>query len=369
MAPKVLFDGTVGVSYRFIYLDSGVGGWDQDLDVRAGQRNGLAGAAQPGFVLLTTGTHSGALPLRIELHRREPRLDERWDEIVEVSCDLRGRRLLVSTFDDALDRLKVRRNGPHRVRYSAFRFEDEDERDDDETALDRYLVQLWPAPMAPDSILKQTTGSAAYWHAEAGGPVEPDPTPHEQALAELAEHEAHLARERAFEHQQSLWPWGGREPSRRLRELDPRAIALAGQHRDLVDVVEALAPARQRQVALEVARRACAGDHDSPVDWTPALEALGRGGSLPAPFDDQDALDALMFGPARQVSFEGSFTRVAEVGRVPRPRIHTGVSAAAAVRGASDPDPFAAALRAIGAASWSAPDEDAFFAEVEALVR
>ena len=43
--------------------------------------------------------------------------------------------------------------------------------------------------------------------------------------------------------------------------------------------------------------------------------------------------------------------------------------AAAAVRGAADPDPLAAALRAIEAASWSAADEDAYFAVVEGLLR
>lgn len=45
------------------------------------------------------------------------------------------------------------------------------------------------------------------------------------------------------------------------------------------------------------------------------------------------------------------------------------VMAAAAVRGAGDPDPFAAALQAVEAASWSEIDEDAFFAEIDALVR
>ena len=365
MARKVLFDGGIDVSYRFVHLDSGVGGWDQEIDTRAGQRNGLAGAAQPGFVDLVVGTHSGTVSLRIELHRKEPRLDERWDEVVEVSCDLRGPRLEVSAFQDALDELRVRQNGPHRVRYSALRFDDEDTRHDHEVALDRYLVQLWPAPMGPDAVLKQTSDAAAYWHDEARGSRKENPTPRDQAEAELAELDAREAAEREDEHQQSLWRWGGREPSVRLHRLDPGASRLAIQHRDLVDAIESLAPARQRRLALEVARRACAGDRDSPVDWSPALDALARGRALPAPFDDEEALDAAMFGPRQQVSSEVTIGR----GQVPRQTIHTGVSAAAAVRGAADPDPFAAALRVVEAASWSAVDEVAFFAEVAALLR
>jgi hypothetical protein len=33
--------------------------------------------------------------------------------------------------------------------------------------LDRYLLQFWPAPPAPDRVLKQTSVTAAYWHTYA----------------------------------------------------------------------------------------------------------------------------------------------------------------------------------------------------------
>ncbi|MGI3780335.1 MAG: hypothetical protein ACRYG2_06110 [Janthinobacterium lividum] len=372
MARKVLFDGTIDVSYRFIHMDSGVGGWDQEIDHRAHQRNGLAGGAQTGFVDLVVGTHSGAVPLRIELHRKVPRLDERWDEIVEVSCDLRGRRLEVSAFDSWLDPLKVRQNGPHRVRYSALRFDDEDGRSHREAVLDRYLVQLWPAPMAPDEVIKVTSERAASWHELDPG-ARTNPSLHEQAADERAEEEAERERRdadnRAFERERRLHRWGGREPSPRLLQVDPGASRLATRDRDLADAIEELPPERQRALALEVARRACAGDHDSPVDWSPALDALEHGQAVPAPFDDEDALRTAMFGTAPEVSYEGGFVSAASFEALPRPLIHTGVTAAAAVRRAADPDPFAAALGAIEAASWSAPDEHAFFAEVSALVR
>ncbi|MGW0916873.1 hypothetical protein ACWD1Z_34955 [Streptomyces sp. NPDC002784] len=45
----------------------------------------LCGAANPGHLFLTTGLHTGRVGLTVEVHEAEPSLDERWEEIVEVS--------------------------------------------------------------------------------------------------------------------------------------------------------------------------------------------------------------------------------------------------------------------------------------------
>lgn len=372
MKAKVLADGELFVQYGFVYVDSGVGGWDEEVDQRAGQRNGLAGAAQAGFVMLTTGTHTGDVPLRFELYRKEPPVDERWDEIVEVSVDLRDRRLEVTSFDRELAVRKLRQNGPHRLRYSAIRFEDERHRREHEVALDRYLVQLWPAPMGPDEIVKKTSGVADYWHGLARK-TEPNPSLLEQAAVDRAADEAEVDRrdadERAWQRELTLGPWGGREPSPRLRALDPDATGLAQRHRDVVDAVEALPADRQRSLALEVTRRVCALDARGPVDWSPALAALEAGRPLPPPFDDEETLRDLLLGVGDGVevvvTIEGGSFR----GPAPRPVIDPAVSASAAVRGATDPDPLAAALRAIEAASWSMPDEAAFSDDVRDRTR
>lgn len=34
------------------------------------------------------------------------------------------------------------------------------------TEMDVYALWFWPAPPAPDAVVKQTSESAAYWHAE-----------------------------------------------------------------------------------------------------------------------------------------------------------------------------------------------------------
>jgi hypothetical protein len=41
--------------------------------------------------------------------------------------------------------------------------------DEGELAPDRYLLQLWPAPAAPDEIEKETSAVAGYWHRVARG--------------------------------------------------------------------------------------------------------------------------------------------------------------------------------------------------------
>jgi hypothetical protein len=34
------------------------------------------------------------------------------------------------------------------------------------TAMDVYGLWFWPAPPAPDAIIRQTSAVAAYWHTE-----------------------------------------------------------------------------------------------------------------------------------------------------------------------------------------------------------
>jgi hypothetical protein len=42
-----------------------------------------------------------------------------------------------------------------------------DTTEEGEAAPDRYLLQLWPAPEAPDVLVRQTSAIAAYWHSVA----------------------------------------------------------------------------------------------------------------------------------------------------------------------------------------------------------
>ena len=58
--------------------------------------------------------------------------------------------------------------GPYRVRVCARGRDAGDENELADEAVDFYLIQLWPAPIEPDAILRVGSRSAEYWH-EAWG--------------------------------------------------------------------------------------------------------------------------------------------------------------------------------------------------------
>lgn len=156
-------------------------------DARAGQSNGLLGAAVPGALSLMFGLHTGPEPLRIEWSETEPPVEDAWEEVVDASVDLPDQEMLLSAFEEFVD-VVVPASGPHRARFNARGMDaarEMDSRDDDEPAPDRYLLQLWPAAAAPDRIVRQTSANAAYWHRAARGESHPV-TAAQQDLAALA---------------------------------------------------------------------------------------------------------------------------------------------------------------------------------------
>ena len=161
----VLFDGEMPVQYRYIYLhpanDDQPDGFGRD-----GQLNGLCGASIPGALSMTTGLHSGEVPLRVEALDAEPEVGDRWEEVVEVSFSSDVTDLTLASFEH-FEPVALPAPGTYRVRFSASGMDEASEtdwRDAGEPVIDRYLLQLWPAPAAPDRILRQTSRSAAYWH-------------------------------------------------------------------------------------------------------------------------------------------------------------------------------------------------------------
>ncbi|WP_051798293.1 hypothetical protein [Catenuloplanes japonicus] len=52
----------------------------------------------------------------------------------------------------------------YRVRYCATGMDDAAAEPDTDDAVDRYLLQFWPADPAPDEIVRQGSAHAAYWH-------------------------------------------------------------------------------------------------------------------------------------------------------------------------------------------------------------
>ena len=67
---------------------AGVDPDDDLIDARRGQANGLCGARSDHRLAMVTGLHTGDVPLRIEWHMEEPRLDPEWEDVVEASLDV-----------------------------------------------------------------------------------------------------------------------------------------------------------------------------------------------------------------------------------------------------------------------------------------
>ena len=176
---------------------------------------------------------------------------------------------------------------------------------DDDPALDRYLMQLWPAPPAHDAVLRQTSAIAGYWHGVALDTPPPPPPPTATELADIAaaEEAEMLAQQQQFEDARELHLWSGQRPTDQLRAIGWPTPQLARRDRALVDRLAALPPDRQRTIARGAARQACEIAGIDGLDWVAAgLAALDRGAPLPAPLTDWNAVWDRLFPGATVVA-------------------------------------------------------------------
>lgn len=148
-------------------------GFDGDFDrFFAGQLNGLVGAADRSGVYLHFARQFGGSPVRCELLDAAPGApDAQWEDVVEVSVQVPdGATPRWSSWAGEEEGALAIPSGTYRLRVSARgRDAGHDMGVDHDDPLDRYLLELWPAPMAPDAILRVTSADARYWHAELGG--------------------------------------------------------------------------------------------------------------------------------------------------------------------------------------------------------
>jgi hypothetical protein len=169
---RILLDEIIETDYgQFDLVWAEPGGFDGDLDrFFAGQKNGLVGAGDPNGVYLNLARRSGGSPVKIVLYDVEPAAaDNSFQDIVEVSITIPPGSAVqwVSWAGETSGVLAGMKAGVFRLRVSA---RDRDEGAAGEFAdgpVDSYLLELWPAPAAPDSILKVGTEDARYWHREA----------------------------------------------------------------------------------------------------------------------------------------------------------------------------------------------------------
>jgi hypothetical protein len=168
---RTLLDSEVHVHYWQIYVESGDMGVPDLEGAFVGQANGMCGAAVPYGLFLITGSHTGAVGFRVERHEAPPRLDEGWEDVVEVSFRPARTEVALLDWDGQSYPLDLEPTD-YRVRYCASGMDEAREHDtrrEDEPMLDRYLLQFWPAPPAPDRVLKQASETARSEHRHVRG--------------------------------------------------------------------------------------------------------------------------------------------------------------------------------------------------------
>jgi hypothetical protein len=347
-----LFNGELWVDHSQFYVESQKDSFPaHPREPFAGQRNGLCGAASPGFLCLVTGLHTGEVGLTVESHEEPPRIDEAWEEIVEVSFTPGSDTMVLASGQDAwpleLDQVSLR------VRYCGSGMEqgrEADTRMEEEPQLDHYLLQFWPGPAEPDRVVKQTSAIAAYWHKTASElpPPPPPPTPEELAEeARRAREAEEAAAERARLAREALM-WGGRLPSDRLRQLAGSVVGMVELDRDLSEAIAEADPATQRRIARWAARRACTRAGIAGIDWiAPTLSALDRGQALPSPFDDVERTWRLLWDDER-VPHTTVIHYEPGLGEVSQQAV-----ALPALWAAAEDDPLRAALEALFAAVFT----------------
>ncbi|WP_225797396.1 hypothetical protein [Streptomyces aculeolatus] len=362
---RTVYSGELHVSYMQFYVDSRREFGEEPWDSRAGQRNGLCGAAVPGFLFCTTGLHTGRVGLTVEVHEDAPPVAECWEEVVEVSFRPTSSRTSVVPWGDGELCAAELPETDHRVRYCARGMDVEWDAEsavlDGGPPVDHYLLQFWPAPPAPELIVRETSRQAAYWHGVARG-LPPPPTAEELAEAERRRQEA-KERERAEARERAeRRRWGGRIPSERVLAAGGNVMMLVRLDRDLIDVVDAAGPAAQRDLAGWAARRALSAAGLDRVGWIAAgLDAVDRGEALAGPLADLTRAFERLFAdpdvPHTLVdSTDGSCDNVLQQ-----------AMALPALFGAAEPNPLRAALDALShaAATWGSAYPD-LFAETRA---
>ncbi|MEU4192829.1 hypothetical protein AB0E69_13080 [Kribbella sp. NPDC026611] len=281
---RTLMTGPAWVAYGQIYVESTLDDSSSLEDCFAGQQNGLCGAAVPGKLFLITGLHTGHVGFTVELYDEQPPLDDTWEEIVEASYHPLGNAALVTWASDGgfweldLDPFD------YRLRYCAQGMDAGHQGAppmDDQPLIDHYLLQLWPAPPAPDQVLKQTSAQAAYWHRSVRE-MPPQPSPAERAAAEQERQRLNALAQEAARKEALLQTWGGRLPSERVLATW-HTQELAQLDRDLVDELDAADADLLYTVARWSARRACAAAGLDQTPWVAAaLDLMDRGGDYVA---------------------------------------------------------------------------------------
>ena len=261
MTQRVVFDGRVNVDYCQVLVESG--GRTADYGAAfAGQEHGLVGAGEPGCLVLVTGTHTGAVGLRVVLHDDAPPVDPRWEDVVEATFVPAGPEVTVAgLMSDAVCVVPLPAPG-YRVRWSG---SGRDEAYDgtvgpDEALVDTYELAFWPAAPHPGQIVRQASRRGRDAH-----------------LASTPEGRAEIARR--FER-----PEWGDTPAGEVQRRAARSMV--DLDRAFAELLGAATGAQLVAVRNRVVRFVCDELATARLAWVAsALDDLDAGRPLPASFN------------------------------------------------------------------------------------
>lgn len=139
--------------------------------------NGLVVGGDSGFVAVRTGIHTGCVRVNVQaLHDEPPVAHDNWEDVAETSVAVGDPATLMVTSEDASNadsfpNLSAAGPGTYRVRVHARgRMLDYD--GSESRSREEYLIQVWPAAPADDSIVKINEAYAKQT-GMTGGPIPP----------------------------------------------------------------------------------------------------------------------------------------------------------------------------------------------------
>lgn len=153
--------GRVPVQYHQFNVSDESGSTGPDVEY---EHNGLVQVID-GVTVVLTGIHTGEVDVTVTLHETGPAPGNgEWQEVVEVSAHAASGDLMVRGMMDDLDEelpvLSFSGPGDYRLRVHARGRDTAIDLAPDEVT-EWYLIQAWPAPPAPVTVLRQNDSYGA----------------------------------------------------------------------------------------------------------------------------------------------------------------------------------------------------------------
>jgi hypothetical protein len=173
-----LFSRFVEIEYSVLLINGSHSSVNFHAEGFVGQKNGLLGVSVADAIVLRFGMAAGDIHTHIMLADFAPDLESKWEEVVEASWSYSGEHELMlceGTPADRVEKIPLSA-GTYRLRFCIMNCGLEGSRWVNAALQKTPLgppeppesceLVLWPAPFAPEAILKVTQPVARAWHSD-----------------------------------------------------------------------------------------------------------------------------------------------------------------------------------------------------------